>query len=643
MRQEQVDFDEFLANRFGQYYESQIATRFSSGATSAVRPVAMSRSDRSSRSLHDRTPSASAERTRTSPSPPQAVAIGDDWQAGRGAPLTVRSPIDGTTLAEFPAADAATGRRRHRRGRRRVSSMARSCPRRCAASSCAAFGERVPRAQDDLATLVTWEAGKITQEALGEVQEMIDICDFAVGLSRQLYGKTIASERPGHRLTEQWHPLGPVGVITAFNFPVAVWAWNAMIGLVCGDPVVWKPSEKTPLCGDRVPGARSASRSPRSPDVPPAISSVVDRRRATSAKRLRRRRRCRWSPRPARVPMGRAVAQTVAARLGRSLLELGGNNGMIVAPSADLELAVRSIVFAAAGTCGQRCTTLRRLIVHESIADELRDRLLKVYERLPIGDPTQAGVLVGPLIDERAFDAMEAALAAAAQARRQGPRRRARDATACRPAATTSGRRSSRSAPTPPIVQQETFAPILYLMRYRDFDEAIRIHNGVPQGLVVGDPHRRRPRGGAVLLARRLRLRHRQREHRHQRRGDRRRVRRRKGNRRRPRIGQRRLESLHAPRDQHGQLLRRPAAGAGHQVRRVASSLTRSPERHVASDSVSNNHETPVDRQRFAILQSAGRFLAGDNVIQMAHVKAIDFHVTLPSILKTFDAVRSEY
>jgi aldehyde dehydrogenase (NAD+) len=333
---------------------------------------------------------------------------------------------------------------------------------------------------DDLAELVTWEAGKIPAESRGEVQEIIDICDFAVGLSRQLYGKTIASERPGHRLAEYWHPLGPVGVISAFNFPVAVWAWNAMIGLVCGDPIIWKPSHKTPLsaiaCHALVQRVIE-----RMPNAPPQICNLLvgtrDVGHALTASPLVPLVSATGS-----VAMGRSVGQTIAARLGRSLLELGGNNAMIVAPSADLELAVRSIVFAAAGTCGQRCTTLRRLIAHESIAETLRERILTVFNRLAIGDPRQPGVLVGPLIDKEAFESMQDALSAA---REQGGKvhggtrvtqRVPADGYYVRPALVEIG-------PEAPIIQQETFAPILYLIRYRDLDEAIRIHNGVPQGL----------------------------------------------------------------------------------------------------------------------------------------------------------------
>src|SRR6478735_8445493 len=342
---------------------------------------------------------------------PKAVGYGHVWAEGEGPTLTVRSPIDGSTLAEFPSAtpdqfNAAVSIAVH------DFAVWRDIPAPARGELVRRIGNEFRKHEADLATLVAWEAGKILPEARGEVQEVIDICDFAVGLSRQLYGKTIASERPGHRLTEYWHPLGPVGVISAFNFPIAVWAWNAMIGLVCGDPIVWKPSEKTPLCA--IACQHIVQKVVTDQMAPYAISSVFVGG-ADVGKALAASPHLPLVSATGSVPMGRAVAQAVAARLGRSLLELGGNNGMIVAPSADLRMAVRSIVFAAAGTCGQRCTTLRRLIVHESIADDLRDRVLTAYKQLPIGDPTKPGVLVGPLIDQRAFDAMEAALAAAKQ------------------------------------------------------------------------------------------------------------------------------------------------------------------------------------------------------------------------------------
>ena len=413
------------------------------------------------------------------PAPPRGVSIGGRWVDGAGAKLTARSPIDGGTLAEFSMADlsqveAAIDAAADTFGTWRLV----PAPQR--GQFVRQFGDNLRRHKSDLATIVSLEAGKITQEALGEVQEMIDICDFAVGLSRQLYGKTIASERPGHRLAELWHPLGPVGVITAFNFPVAVWAWNAAIAWVCGDPVVWKPSEKTPLCAVACQAIVQQTLA-AAPDVPAAISCLVVGGRDVG-------QHIAASPglplvsATGSVPMGRAVASTVAQRLGRSLLELGGNNGMIVASSADLDLAVRSIVFAAVGTCGQRCTTLRRLIVHESIADEVRNRLLSVYARLPIGDPSIDGTLIGPLIDEQAGAAMDAALEAARAAggRIHGGGRVTigvpQGGCFVRPAIVEISDRA-------PIVHKETFAPILYLLRYRTFDEAVAIHNGVPQGL----------------------------------------------------------------------------------------------------------------------------------------------------------------
>ncbi len=418
---------------------------------------------------------------------PCAVACGAKWLAGESVALTVRSPIDGSTLAQF---NAASGVQVDAVIQRAVDVFPkwRDTPAPVRGELVRRIGNAFRAHQDDLATLVTWEAGKIPAEARGEVQEIIDICDFAVGLSRQLYGKTIASERPGHRLTEYWHPLGPVGVISAFNFPVAVWAWNAMLGLVCGDPIVWKPSEKTPLSAIAC-HALVRQVIAESPDAPPEISNLVIGARevgqALAASPLVPLISATGS-----VPMGRAVAQTVAARLGRTLLELGGNNGMIVAPSADLELAVRSIVFAAAGTCGQRCTTLRRLIAHESIANQLRDRVLSVFKRLAVGNPTQSGVLVGPLIDKAAFDAMESALAAATK--QGGTVHGGGRVTDGLPAGGYYVRPAVvEISPDAPIIQQETFAPILYLMRYRDLDDAIRIHNAVPQGLssaiVTGD------------------------------------------------------------------------------------------------------------------------------------------------------------
>src|SRR5688572_48790 len=413
------------------------------------------------------------------PPKPAASAVGSEWRAASGKTLVVKSPIDGRVLAEI-----ATATPRDVASVITAASEAFKTWRTVPAPKRGEFvrrvGEKLRERKADLATLVSLEAGKITQEALGEVQEMIDICDFAVGLSRQLYGLTIASERPGHRMMEQWHPLGPIGVITAFNFPVAVWAWNAMLAWVCGDPVVWKPSEKTPLtaiaCQNIVAEVMKDM-----PDIPAGVSCVVIGG-ADVGEALAASEQLPLISATGSVRMGRAVAQTVAKRLGRSLLELGGNNGLILTPSADLELATRAIVFAAAGTAGQRCTTLRRLIVHNSVRAQLVERLRKVFDRLPVGDPTKQGTLIGPLIDKASADAMNKALAEAkkAGATVHGGQRVTegvpKGGAYVRPAVV-------EIKPNAPIVKEETFAPILYVMGYEKLDEAIAIHNDVPQGL----------------------------------------------------------------------------------------------------------------------------------------------------------------
>ncbi|MBN1853352.1 MAG: aldehyde dehydrogenase family protein [Pirellulales bacterium] len=410
---------------------------------------------------------------------PRSVAVGDTWYQGAGEELVVHSPIDGHELVRFPMASQAQVESAIEAATTAFRTW-RSIPAPVRGSLVRQLGNLLRQHKEDLAVLVSWEAGKITQESLGEVQEMIDICDFAVGLSRQLYGKSIASERPKHRLTEQWHPLGPIGVVTAFNFPVAVWAWNTAIALVCGDPVIWKPSTKTPLCAIACQSLVQRVLT-EMPDVPPAVSNVVVCGRNVGQALVASKQLPLISA-TGSVAMGRGIAQTVAGRLGRSLLELGGNNGMIVTPTADMELAIRSAVFAAVGTCGQRCTSLRRLFAHESIADDLLARLLAVYERLPIGNPTVDGILVGPLIDTKAHSAMEAAIALAKE---QG-------------GTVHGGGRLIQKVPSggvyvrpaiveithdAPIVQQETFAPLLYFIRYRDISDAIEQHNSVPQGL----------------------------------------------------------------------------------------------------------------------------------------------------------------
>ena len=343
------------------------------------------------------------------------------------------------------------------------------------------LGEELRREKEALGALVTLEVGKIAQEGLGEVQEMIDICDFAVGLSRQLYGKSIASERPGHRLTETWHPLGPVAVISAFNFPVAVWSWNAALALVCGDPVIWKPSERTPLTAIATTSLlrRAAD---RVGDVPDGLFELVVGG-ADRAAQLADDERIPLVSATGSTAMGKAIAPRIAARLGRSLLELGGNNAAIVAPSADLDLVVRAVLFAAVGTAGQRCTSLRRLIVHESVTDELLERLASAYRSVPIGDPREEGTLVGPLVTGEAFGRMEAALGRARDEGGElivgGVRAHADrwpDAWYAEPTIV-------RMPTQTDVVRQETFAPILYVLTYGDLDEALALQNGVPQGL----------------------------------------------------------------------------------------------------------------------------------------------------------------
>jgi aldehyde dehydrogenase (NAD+) len=342
------------------------------------------------------------------------------------------------------------------------------------------LGELLTEHKADLATLVTLEAGKIESEALGEVQEMIDICDFAVGLSRQLYGRTMPSERPGHRLSETWHPLGVVGVITAFNFPVAVWAWNTALALVAGDTVVWKPSEITPLTA--VACTALLDRAARESSAPSGIHRLIQGAREVG-ERLVDDPRVALVSATGSVRMGREIGPRVAARFGRSLLELGGNNAAIVSDSADLNLALRGIVFSAAGTAGQRCTSLRRLIVHRSVADELTRRIADAYRQLPIGSPTEPGTLVGPLIHEAAFGAFELALEKAQADGGTivvgGRRVLAEDAPGgyyVEPTIVTMPHQSS-------VVHDETFAPILYVLAYDTLDEAIEMNNAVPQGL----------------------------------------------------------------------------------------------------------------------------------------------------------------
>jgi aldehyde dehydrogenase (NAD+) len=397
----------------------------------------------------------------------------------QGGTLVVRTPIDGSELARLETHTADDIKAMIERS---VSAFKvwRTVPAPRRGELVRLLGEELRAAKGELGRLVTLEAGKITQEGLGEVQEMIDICDFAVGLSRQLYGLTIASERPGHRMMETWHPLGPTVVISAFNFPVAVWSWNAALALVCGNSVIWKPSEKTPLSALACQKVLERAVS-RFGGAPEGLHQVAIGGREVGEKLVASRDVALVSA-TGSTRMGRQVGPMVAARFGRSVLEFGGNNGMIVAPSADLALAVRAIVFSAVGTCGQRCTSLRRLIVHEEVYDNLLPRLKAAYATLPIGSPLEDGVLVGPLIDGAAFEAMQRTLAAA----------KAEGGTVH-----GGGRMLANEFPNayyviPAIVEmpaqtrivhEETFAPILYVMKYRSLEDAIAMHNAVPQGL----------------------------------------------------------------------------------------------------------------------------------------------------------------
>lgn len=396
-----------------------------------------------------------------------------------GGTLAAHSPIDGALLARIDetAPGAMPGVIAAAQDAFRVWRQV-PAPRR--GELVRLLGEELRAAKHDLGALVTREVGKITSEGLGEVQEMIDICDFAVGLSRQLYGLTIASERPGHKMSETWHPIGPVGIISAFNFPVAVWSWNAALALVCGNPVIWKPSEKSPLTALATQAILERALARFGDDAPKGLSQLV-LGGADLGVALVDAPGVPVISATGSTRMGRTVGPKVAARFGRAILELGGNNAMIVAPSADLDMAVRAILFSAVGTAGQRCTSLRRLIVHRSIRDDLLGRVKHAYASLRVGDPRDEGVLVGPLIDVAARDVMQAALAAAA----------AEGGVVIGGDVVTEGV-STGAYVRPALVEMpaqtatmrtETFAPILYVVDYDDLDQAIALQNDVPQGL----------------------------------------------------------------------------------------------------------------------------------------------------------------
>ncbi|MCF1465442.1 aldehyde dehydrogenase family protein [Agrobacterium vitis] len=400
-----------------------------------------------------------------------------------GGSLAVTSPVDGSTLATLSTVSSDEASKAIDNAHAAFLAW-RLVPAPKRGELVRLLGEELRAHKDDLGRLVSIEVGKVTSEGLGEVQEMIDICDFAVGLSRQLYGLTIATERSEHRMMETWHPLGVTGIISAFNFPVAVWCWNAALALVCGNSTVWKPSEKTPITALATQAIfekavrRYVAAGGSAPD---GLSTVLIGERAIGEVLVDHPKVPLVSA-TGSTAMGRAVGPRLAARFARSILELGGNNAAIVGPTADLDLTLRGVAFAAMGTAGQRCTTLRRLFVHDSVYDTLVPRLIKAYGSVTIGNPLETGTLVGPLIDGHAYEAMQTALAAAKVAGgvvHGGMRVREEEAASAyyvRPALVEM---PSQTGP----VKDETFAPILYVIRYSDFDAALALNNDVPQGL----------------------------------------------------------------------------------------------------------------------------------------------------------------
>jgi aldehyde dehydrogenase (NAD+) len=402
------------------------------------------------------------------------------WVPCRGEELVSVSPIDGRTLGSVRCASAKDFEGVVQKALQAFEYWRRvPAPKR--GEIVRQIGNALRQNKKELGALVTLEMGKIRVEGEGEVQEMIDIADFAVGQSRMLYGLTMHSERPGHRLYEQWHPLGPIGVITSFNFPVAVWSWNAMIALIAGDTVIWKPSSKVPLAAIAV--MNIVWQVLRENGLPEGICNLVIGSRLKVGAALIGDSRIPLVSATGSVPMGRHVGQAAAARFAKTILELGGNNAVIIAPSADLELALKAVVFGAVGTAGQRCTSTRRVIVHKDIYESFTDSLIKAYQQITIGNPLEDGILMGPLIDRRAAENMQAALN---QLKEQGGKilyggrmlsGGVYDAgTYVEPCICEAGADL-------PIIREETFAPILYLTKYASLEEAIAYQNNVPQGL----------------------------------------------------------------------------------------------------------------------------------------------------------------
>jgi len=400
----------------------------------------------------------------------------NDWTSTKGREiLDVITPIDGSTIARVALASEEDYQHVMKRAQEGFLKW-RSTPPPQRGQIVREIGDELRRLKEPLGKLITLEMGKILAEGMGEVQEAIDIADFAVGLSRQLYGLTMQSERPSHRMYEQWHPLGVIGIITAFNFPVAVWSWNSMIAAVCGDTMVWKPSSKTPLCAIAV---QHVANQVLEKHGLTGIFAIVVGKGSVVGEKLINDKRITLISATGSTQMGKRIAEATSKRLTRSILELGGNNAIIVAEDSNLDMAVRAILFGAVGTAGQRCTTTRRLIVHERIIDELTSKLTNAYEQLRIGDPLNPGILMGPLVDKDAVETMMKALQSISQ---QGGR------------VITGGKRMELPGfyVTPAIVRvpkntqlvcEETFAPILYVMPYKDLEEAIKLHNEVPQGL----------------------------------------------------------------------------------------------------------------------------------------------------------------
>lgn len=404
------------------------------------------------------------------------TSTGQEFVGGEaGEMLTSTTPIDGSTIGKV----SSTTREQYEHVIEKAEEafkVWRTTPGPKRGEIVRQIGLELRKHKEDLGKLVTYEMGKIYQEGLGEVQEMIDICDFAVGQSRMLYGKTMTCERPDHRLYEQWHPLGICGIVTAFNFPVAVYSWNAMIAAICGDVVIWKPSEKAPLCGVAVQNivAKVLKRN----NLPEGIFNLVNGGREVG-ELMTKDDRVPLISATGSIRMGKQVAQTVGARLGKTILELGGNNAVTVTPNADLEMTARAIAFGAVGTAGQRCTSTRRVIVHEDMYDKLKDRMIEIYDKVTIGNPLDQSTLVGPLIDQDAVEMMQNALKQVQEEGGEilyGGEVIEGDGHYVKPAIVLAENHYD-------IVQEETFAPILYLIKYGDLDEALEIQNGVKQGL----------------------------------------------------------------------------------------------------------------------------------------------------------------